>query len=57
VDVLSARRCGRGCVALLTGGIAGPELEAAGAAAVYKDPADLLRQLSTSPLGPLPDGR
>lgn len=52
-DVLAARRCGLSCIAVLTGGIAAGELMAAGAAAVYKDPSDLLNQLSTSPLAPL----
>lgn len=54
-DVLAARRCGLSCVAVLTGGIAAAELMAAGAAAVYNDPADLLDQLSTSPLAPFLD--
>ncbi len=54
-DVLAARRCGLSCVALQTGGIAAAELVAAGAAAVYEDPSDLLEQLSTSPLARLLD--
>ncbi len=52
---LAARRCGLSCVALQTGGIAPAELMAAGAAAVYKDPSDLLERLSTSPLARLLD--
>jgi HAD superfamily hydrolase (TIGR01509 family) len=54
-DVVAAGRSGLPCVALLTGGIAADELTAAGAAAVYKDPADLLAHLATSPLAPLLD--
>jgi phosphoglycolate phosphatase-like HAD superfamily hydrolase len=54
-DVVAAGRSRLPCVALLTGGIAADELTAAGAAAVYKDPADLLGQLSTSPLARLLD--
>lgn len=40
-DVEAARRAGIGCLALLTGGFATAELEAAGARAVVDAPADL----------------
>jgi HAD superfamily hydrolase (TIGR01509 family) len=50
-DVEAAARCGLPCVAVLTGGTARAELEDAGAAAVYRDTAELLEQLRESPLG------
>ena len=50
-DVEAARQAGLPCVALLCGGISRAELEAAGADAVYEDPADLLARFDTSPLG------
>ena len=52
-DVEAARACGLACVAVTTGGISRPELEAAGAAAVYESPEDLLRDLDASPVGRL----
>jgi HAD superfamily hydrolase (TIGR01509 family) len=55
-DVKAAVRCGVTSIGLLTGGHATEDLKAAGAAAVYDDPADLLAHLDESPLGPvLPD--
>lgn len=55
-DVLAAERAGIGCIGLLCGGIAGEQLLAAGAAAVYRDPAALLGDLQTSPIGQLGQG-
>ena len=54
-DVEAARRCGVGCVAVLTGGIGRSELEEAGAVAVYEDVAELLSGLDASPIGRLLD--
>ncbi|MBZ6475755.1 HAD family hydrolase [Streptomyces griseocarneus] len=48
-DVEAARAAGVDCVALLSGGIGRAELEAAGAIAVYRDPAALLAGLDDSP--------
>jgi HAD superfamily hydrolase (TIGR01509 family) len=50
-DVYSARDAGFPCVAVTCGGISRADLEAAGAVAVYDDPADLLEHLAESPLG------
>jgi len=50
-DVYSARDAGFPCVAVTCGGISRADLEAAGAVAVYDDPADLLEHLTESPLG------
>jgi hypothetical protein len=47
-EVLAARRAGVPCVALQTGGDAGPELRAAGAVEVHRDAAALLRVLDDS---------
>ena len=44
-DMLAARRCRALGVGLLSGGYGTDELERAGAARVYEDPADLLRHL------------
>ena len=44
-DMLAARRCRALGVGLLSGGYGEEELERAGAARVYEDPADLLRHL------------
>ncbi|MGH9177836.1 MAG: HAD family hydrolase [Acidimicrobiales bacterium] len=49
-DVEAARRAGIPCVAVLTGGTSRAELEEAGAAAVYRDVADLRAHLDSSPL-------
>ena len=49
-DVEAATRCGIPCVAVLTGGAGRSELEAAGAAEVYRDAAELLERLDTSAL-------
>ncbi|MFJ8074467.1 HAD family hydrolase [Streptomyces sp. NPDC096176] len=48
-DMQAATRAGVRCVGLLCGGIPRTALEAAGASAVYDDPADLLAELATSP--------
>ncbi|MFF7726629.1 HAD family hydrolase [Streptomyces sp. NPDC008001] len=48
-DVKAARAAGVDCIALLSGGIGKAELEAAGAVAVYRDPAALLAGLDDSP--------
>ncbi|MFJ3419943.1 HAD family hydrolase [Streptomyces sp. NPDC086082] len=47
-DMKAAVRDGATPVALLSGGIPRADLEAAGAHAVYRDPADLLERLDTS---------
>ena len=52
-DVKAASACDLRCVALTCGGIARAELEEAGAAAVYRDPEDLVGALDGSPLGRL----
>ncbi|MBV9653027.1 MAG: HAD family hydrolase [Acetobacteraceae bacterium] len=44
-DMLAARRCRALGVGLLSGGYGADELERAGAARVYEDPADMLRHL------------
>ncbi len=49
-DVLAARRSGLACVCLTCGGTSEAELRAAGALAVYPDPAALLDALAESPL-------
>jgi HAD superfamily hydrolase (TIGR01549 family) len=50
-DLAAAGRCGLRCIALLTGGTGGCELEAAGAAEVFSSPADLLERLDSSLVG------
>lgn len=50
-DLAAARRCGLRCIALLTGGTGGCELEASGAAEVFSSPADLLERLDSSLVG------
>lgn len=55
-DVLAAERAGIPCIGLLSGGIADEQLRGAGAAAVYRDPADLLGDLGASPIGRLGRG-
>jgi HAD superfamily hydrolase (TIGR01509 family) len=52
-DVEAASACGVACVTLTCGGISAAELEEAGAAAVYRDPEDLVASLDDSPLGRL----
>ncbi len=49
-DVEAAGRAGIACVGVLSGGISRDELSEAGAVAVYRDVADLLDNLETSPL-------
>ncbi|MER6096530.1 HAD family hydrolase [Streptomyces sp. NPDC001728] len=53
-DMKAARRADVTCVGLLCGGIPRTDLTAAGAVAVYDDPADLLAQLDTSPFRTFP---
>jgi HAD superfamily hydrolase (TIGR01509 family) len=55
-DIHAASTIGLPCVALTTGGISAGELIDAGAAAVYRSPADLLAELAASPLALLIDG-
>lgn len=50
-DVEAAVQAGLPCVGLTCGGISEAELTAAGATAVYADPAALLERFATSPLG------
>ncbi|MEU5702460.1 HAD family hydrolase [Streptomyces aurantiacus] len=49
-DMRAGTRAGIPCVGVLCGGIPRADLEAAGASAVYRDPAHLLASLSGSPL-------
>ncbi|MFD9031057.1 HAD family hydrolase [Streptomyces sp. NPDC059567] len=48
-DMKAATAAGVTCVGLLCGGIPRHDLEEAGAAAVYRDPAELLQRLGESP--------
>jgi HAD superfamily hydrolase (TIGR01509 family) len=50
-DVQACRKAGVPCIGLLSGGISGDELTAAGAAEVYPGPAELLAVLRSSLLG------
>jgi HAD superfamily hydrolase (TIGR01509 family) len=52
-DVEAAARAGLPCIGVLTGGICGSELTAAGAVAIYDDVAALLAGLAASPIGAL----
>ncbi|MDV5144032.1 HAD family hydrolase [Streptomyces sp. SBC-4] len=52
-DMKAATRARVTAVGLLCGGIPRADLEEAGAAAVYRDPADLLAHLADSPLAPV----
>ncbi|MEU9716163.1 HAD family hydrolase [Streptomyces sp. NPDC047976] len=52
-DMQAGTRAGVACVGLLCGGIPRADLRAAGAGAVYRDPADLLAHLADSPFGPV----
>jgi HAD superfamily hydrolase (TIGR01509 family) len=52
-DIEAAQASGMSCIAVTTGGISRAELEAAGAAAVYESPLDLLEHLDESPVGRL----
>jgi HAD superfamily hydrolase (TIGR01509 family) len=54
-DVQAAGRAGLDCVAVCCGGISEPELRAAGAVAVYRDPEHLLADLAESPLARVAD--
>ena len=56
-DVQAAAACSVPCVAVTCGGISEAELQRAGAAAVYRDPADLVAALDGSPVGSLLGGR
>lgn len=55
-DVEAARRCGLGCVGVLTGGTCEHRLIEVGALAVYEDCADLLARLDESPIGAILSG-
>lgn len=50
-DVEAARRAGVPCIGVLTGGIAGCELSAAGAASIARDPIELAASVDRGPLG------
>jgi len=50
-DVQAARAAGLGCVGVETGGFSAHELREEGAVAVYRDPAEVLAQWRTGPLG------
>lgn len=54
-DVRAATAAGVACIGLLTGGISESELRGAGAAAVYANPSELLRDLDASPISELFD--
>jgi HAD superfamily hydrolase (TIGR01509 family) len=57
-DVQAARAAGLGCVAVESGGFSAHELREEGAVAVHRDPAEVLAQWRTGPLGHLaPAGR
>jgi HAD superfamily hydrolase (TIGR01509 family) len=49
-DAEAARAAGFACVGVLCGGFPENDLRAAGAVAIYRDPADLLARLDSSPL-------
>jgi HAD superfamily hydrolase (TIGR01549 family) len=49
-DVIAAKRSGLKTLGMLCGGFAEADLRAAGAAEIYRDPADLLRRLDSSAL-------
>ncbi|MFH8371679.1 HAD family hydrolase [Streptomyces sp. NPDC018031] len=51
-DMRAGSRAGVTCVGVLSGGIPRADLEEAGATAVYRDPAHLLRTLADGPLAP-----
>ncbi len=61
-DEEACRKAGVRCIGVLSGGVSRDELISAGAAEVYRDPADLLAALPASLLGrsglsgPCPDG-
>jgi len=50
-DVQACQKAGVSCVGLLSGGVSRDELTSAGAAAVYRDPQDLLSNLGAALLG------
>lgn len=52
-DVRAARAAGIGCIGLESGGFSRHELLEDGAVAVYRDIAELLQQIMTSPIGGL----
>ncbi|GAA4935555.1 HAD family hydrolase [Streptomyces coeruleoprunus] len=56
-DMKAGTRAGVTCVGLLCGGIPRGDLTAAGAAAIYDDPADLLAHLADSPFATRPEPR
>ncbi|SDK24236.1 haloacid dehalogenase superfamily, subfamily IA, variant 3 with third motif having DD or ED/haloacid dehalogenase superfamily, subfamily IA, variant 1 with third motif having Dx(3-4)D or Dx(3-4)E [Streptomyces indicus] len=56
-DMRAARRAGLACVGVLSGGIARADLEEAGAAAVYRDTAELLDRLEQSPFADVREER
>jgi phosphoglycolate phosphatase-like HAD superfamily hydrolase len=53
-DIKACTRVDMPCIALLSGGIPETELTAAGAVAVYRDPAHLLEEFDDAVLGRLP---
>jgi HAD superfamily hydrolase (TIGR01509 family) len=53
-DIKACARIDMPCIALLSGGICSSELTAAGAVAVYRDPAHLLAEFDDAVLGRLP---
>jgi HAD superfamily hydrolase (TIGR01549 family) len=49
-DIIAAKKIGLPAIALLCGGFPQDELQATGAIAIYRDPADLLESYARSPL-------
>lgn len=56
-DVHAAAAAGLPCIAVLSGGIAGAELQAAGASPIFSDPQDLLENLSSTRIAALAPNR
>lgn len=52
-DVEAAAKAGMPCIGVLSGGIPAAELRAAGAVEIYRDAAELLEKIDSSPLGRL----
>ena len=56
-DAHAAAAAGLPCIGLLSGGIAGAELQAAGASPIFADPRDLLEHLESTRIAALAPGR
>jgi phosphoglycolate phosphatase-like HAD superfamily hydrolase len=55
-DAHAAAAAGLPCIGLLSGGIAGAELQAAGASPIFADPQDLLEHLESTRIAALAPG-